>query len=194
MLTSSSIFSQWYRHKHTHTHTHIQTHTTHTNTQSKSKVSSCHKGHAYLASQGTCALSRHMCRCDAISWSPGKELAGVLTVPPTAGVGTRSPTSTVSGQQGTASVLCSPVQDQVPVLQMGGLVGWRYYFDQQKFPSCPWDLNTHFLILWVMSTYIQTHTHIHTHIHTHTHTHTHARTHTSDIMHIHLYCTNVLTI
>ena len=56
----------------------------------------------HLASQDACVVTvlipaGTMCRCDAISWSPVKELTGVLTVPPTAGVGTRSPTSTVSG-------------------------------------------------------------------------------------------------
>ena len=53
---------------------------------------SCHKGHAHLASQDVCALSRHyvpvivLVRCNLLE--PGKELTGVLTVPPTACVGT----------------------------------------------------------------------------------------------------------
>ena len=40
-----------------------------------------------------------------------------------------NPTSTISGCWDTASMLCFPVQDQVPVLQMGGLVGWGTLFD-----------------------------------------------------------------
>ena len=42
----------------------------------------------------------------------------VPTVPPIGGVGTRSPTTTISGQLRHSQ--CA-VQDQVPVLQMSGL-------------------------------------------------------------------------
>ena len=130
--------------------------------------------------------------------SPGKELAGVLTVPPTAGMGTWSPTSTISGQWGTASVLCSPVQDQVPVLQMGGL---EVLFEQ-KFPALgsehtlphplgyePKTLRTHVHRHTHTGTHTRTHTHTCTHAHTrtHTHAHTHTRTHTRTHIHTHVH-------
>ena len=46
-------------------HTHTLTHTK--AKQSKSKVSSCHKGHAYLAKPGHQAGT--VCRCCTVSWS-----------------------------------------------------------------------------------------------------------------------------
>ena len=85
--------SHTHAHAHTHTHTliHILTHT-HTHTHSltrKSKASRC-LGRSRVPGQARAPVhyAGTMCRCYANSWSPGKELAGVLTVPLTVSVST----------------------------------------------------------------------------------------------------------
>ena len=75
----------------------LHTHKTHTHTQkkkakSKAKVSSYHKGHAYLAKPGHLCTKQVLCAGAAQSPGAGQGTPGAPTVSRTAGVGTRSPT------------------------------------------------------------------------------------------------------
>ena len=140
-------------HEHTHTHTHTCTHTC-TLAHAHTCILTVTHAHSHVHTQKQSSLATTEWSC--APGDPGRlctkhaHRAGAVQ---SAGARARSsqeywlylplqvwapcsPTSTISGPWGTASALCSPVQDQAPVLQMG-LVGWGYYFDGQKFSSCP---------------------------------------------------------
>ena len=153
------------------THACIHTHAcTHAHKAKKAKCLATTRITRTWQSQDNCALSRYCVPVLRNRLEPGKELAGAPTVPLTAGVGTRSPTNAFSDQWDTASVLCSPVQDQVPILQMGGL---EYLWC--VFSSCS-GIRTS--VLWVVIPRLYQLNHQGTHTHARTHTHAHARTHT----------------
>ena len=85
-----------------------------------SKVLSYLKGHAYLAKPGHLCTKQALCAVLRNLLELSKEL--------TAGVGTRNPTKLFVVNETQPAVNFAPhaVQDQAPILQMGGLVDWRY--------------------------------------------------------------------
>ena len=128
--------------------------------KSKAKFVTALVGHAYLSSQGTCALSRHYVpvRCNLLEPGQGAR---------------RSTDCTSHCRCGHPVVPPVPlaVREVQPVhfapqyktrYRFYRWVGWRYYFDKQKFPSCSGSENTH----TSSSSYTRTHPLTHSHLYT----------------------------
>ena len=130
-----------------------------------------------------------MCRCDAISWSPGKELAGVPTVPPTAGVG--DPRVCVWVCECAHVCACVVYRPGITVREMVkcGLVF------TEMLDSCP-SVSWHGVMSPCSTSWLEhsvTHRYsVDMHILTHTHTHSHTLTLTHTLSHTR--CTQVLTL
>ena len=108
-----------------HTHTHTLSLTIITAHMSLQKEMGIVVKHTHTKQGAFLDRPGHLCtmqvRCAGATQTPkarARSSQEVPTVPPIGGVGTRSPTTTISGQLRHSQ--CA-VQDQVPVLQMSGL-------------------------------------------------------------------------
>ena len=114
-----------------------------------------------------------MCRCCEHSWSPGKELAGVTNHASHCRCGHPVvPQLPLADNETQLVRFAPPVQDQVPVLQMGGLVGWSnwMFFFSPALGFEPVSSS----VLWVVSPRLYWSNHQGTHTHTQHNTHMHS--------------------